>query len=97
MLMASHKYSLAFSSNTRSILFFPKGLISLRINAVMMSIPLDSCVAIQFCPKKISQSSLIVYAENAAQASNPARTEELALSSPGKLLMMKNGTENSRQ
>lgn len=54
------KYSLAFSSNTRSILFFPKGLISLRINAVMMSIPLDSWVAMQFCPKKINQTSLIV-------------------------------------
>lgn len=63
----------------------------------MMSIPLDSWVAIQFCPNKISQTSLIVYTENAAQVSDPARTEELALSSPGKLLMMNNGTENSRQ
>lgn len=39
---------LAFSSNTRSILFFPRGLMSLRIRAVMMSMPLDSWVAMQF-------------------------------------------------
>lgn len=39
---------LTFNSSTRSILFFPSGLMSLRIKAMMISIPFDSWVAMQF-------------------------------------------------
>lgn len=37
-----------FNSKTRSILFFPRGLMSFSINAMMISIPLLSWTAIQF-------------------------------------------------
>lgn len=40
---------LTLSSRTRSIRFLPRGLMSFRMSAMMMSIPLDSCVAMQFC------------------------------------------------
>jgi len=40
--------ALFFNSSTKSILVFPKGLISFNINAVIMSNPLDSWVAMQF-------------------------------------------------
>ena len=40
--------TLTLSSSTRSILFLPSGLMSLSINAVMMSNPFDSWLAIEF-------------------------------------------------
>lgn len=69
------EHSLAFSSSTRSILFFPRGLMSLRINAVMMSMPLDSWVAMQFCPKKSHQPSLIACTTNTARAGDPSEQQ----------------------
>ncbi len=48
-----------FSSRTRSILFLPSGLISFRINAMMMSMPLDSWVAMQFCKNKHNRAHSI--------------------------------------
>lgn len=48
-IIASNNFdALFFSSNTRSILVLPRGLISFKIKAVIMSNPLDSCVAMQF-------------------------------------------------
>lgn len=44
---------------------------SLRINAVMMSMPLDSWVAMQFCPKKSHQASLIACTANTDWAVTP--------------------------
>lgn len=89
------EHSLAFSSNTRSILFFPRGLMSLRINAVMMSMPLDSWVAMQFCPKKSHQTSLIACTTNTARAGDPTRAAESPLSSPRGLPEMDNCTPGS--
>lgn len=43
-----YSFPLTFNSSTRSILFLPRGLISLRMSAMMMSMPLHSWVAIQF-------------------------------------------------
>lgn len=40
--------TLTLSSSTRSILFLPRGLMSLRMRAMMMSMPLHSWVAMQF-------------------------------------------------
>lgn len=37
-----------FSSSTRSILFLPRGLMSFKMSAMIMSMPLHSCVAMQF-------------------------------------------------
>lgn len=37
-----------FSSSTRSILFLPRGLMSFKMSAMMMSMPLHSWVAMQF-------------------------------------------------
>lgn len=56
LLLFCFQFLLAFSSNTRSILFFPRGLMSLRIRAVMMSMPLDSWVAMQFWEKRHTQT-----------------------------------------
>lgn len=42
---------LTLSSSTRSSRFFPRGLMGLTISAIMMSMPLDSCLAMQVCKK----------------------------------------------
>lgn len=70
---------------------------SLRINAVMMSMPLDSWVAMQFCPKKSHQPSLIACTTNTARAGDPGRAAESPLSSPPGLPWRENCTESSRQ
>ena len=47
-MMASRSLDALFlSSRTRSILVMPRGLMSLRMRAVMMPNPLDSCMAMQ--------------------------------------------------
>uniref|UniRef100_A0A6B0UNN2 Uncharacterized protein n=1 Tax=Ixodes ricinus TaxID=34613 RepID=A0A6B0UNN2_IXORI len=48
MMASSSLLALFLSSSTRSMRFFPKGLISLSTRAMMMSIPLLSCMAMQF-------------------------------------------------
>lgn len=48
----SKDLQLTLSSSTRSSRFFPRGLMGLTISAMMMSMPLDSCLAIQVCKKR---------------------------------------------